>query len=72
MNKKRSVLPIVLCAVGVLAVIGLGFALNIVRREGLENIWKRKKAIIEKTHPVARPFIDDAENRVRKGQIDER
>ncbi|MGI8924235.1 MAG: hypothetical protein ACR2HJ_09415 [Fimbriimonadales bacterium] len=49
----------------VLALIGLGLGLNIVRTEGWEGVWKRKKDFIRDTHPEAAPMLDEAERRVR-------
>lgn len=44
--------------------IGLGFGLNIVRTEGWEGVWKRKRDFIDKTHPEAGPILDKAEERL--------
>lgn len=60
---KRS-WTIVLGVVLLLAMIGLGFGLNIVRTEGWEGVWKRKRDFIDKTHPEAGPILDKAEERL--------
>ncbi len=46
-----------------IAIIGLGFGLNIVRTEGWEGVWKRKRDFIERAHPEASPVLDEAEKR---------
>lgn len=54
-------------ALGVLALLALiGFSATawIVKNEGWDGLWDRKRQWIESTHPAAGPILDEAEERV--------
>jgi hypothetical protein len=59
------VITAIVMTVVALAAIGLAVSLSIVRREGIEGLWNRKKDWIEKTQPGLAPSVDKAEKAVR-------
>lgn len=62
--KRRRILTAILWVVGVLTLGGLAIAADIVRREGWEGFWKRKRDAVEALHPQSQPVIEEFE-RVR-------
>jgi hypothetical protein len=49
-----------------LTAIGISISLAIVRNEGFEGLWKRKRNVIEAGRPEARPVLDKLEQGVKK------
>lgn len=47
------------------AIAGMLFALSIVRNEGWEGLWKRKRSFVESTHPEASPVLEKAEEKMK-------
>jgi hypothetical protein len=68
-NQKRgeSPWPVIVAVVVCLAIAGLVVFLNIVRTEGWEGLWNKKKEYITNTQPGAGPVLDEAEKRVKDG-----
>ena len=48
-----------------LAFIGIVISISIVRREGWDGLWKRKKGFLESTHPETGPLWDKAEEKIK-------
>lgn len=61
MKKRRSAWPIVVFSVLLAVLFGIAITLDLVRKEGWEGLWKRKRSVLESTHPEAGPVLDEAE-----------
>lgn len=48
-----------------LALLGFTITAVIVREEGWEGLWRRKREWVDSNHPVLSPVMDEAERRVR-------
>jgi hypothetical protein len=64
--KREKRLTLIVGIVLALAAIGLTISMSIIRKEGIEGLWNRKKDFIKKGHPEAGPILDEAERQVRK------
>lgn len=67
-KKSRRPWPVVLAFLAIATLLGLGYGLNIVRKEGWEGLWHRKKALIKSAKPDAGPMLDEAERRAKAGE----
>jgi hypothetical protein len=45
----------------VAAAVGLAITVQIVREEGWDGLWQKKRGFIEKSHPETGPALDKAE-----------
>lgn len=63
MQKPRWVLIALSTLIG-LAVIGLTFAAVVVREEGLEGLFDRKRKAVERVAPETLPILDKVEDTV--------
>ena len=68
-NQKRGESPwtMIVAIVVCLAIAGFVVSLTIVRTDGWEGLWNKKKDFITKTQPGAGPVLDEAEKRVKDG-----
>lgn len=62
---QRRWIQIVIGVVALLALIGLGATGYLVKKEGWDGLWKRKRQWVEANHPGASPALDEAEKRLR-------
>jgi hypothetical protein len=65
---KRSwsiAIPVTLVVVCLIVAVGLAVSGAIVRKEGFEGIWSRKKSWIKQAQPGLAPSVDRAERIVR-------
>ncbi|MDQ2985843.1 MAG: hypothetical protein M3R13_03870 [Armatimonadota bacterium] len=65
MQKRRSPWPALLFVLGLLLLIGLVSAVTIIRREGLEGLFNRKRAAVKRVAPDALPLLDKVEEQIR-------
>ena len=65
MKKRSSAWSTVVFFVLLAALFGLAVTLDIVRKEGWEGFWNRKRTILESTHPESGPLVDEAEKRTK-------
>ncbi len=65
MKKFKQLLLIVLTVIVFAVMIALPFGVKILREEGFDGIWKRKRANIERVMPEASPVLDKAEKSLR-------
>jgi hypothetical protein len=57
-----TVAVVVVC----LAAVGISVALSIVRAEGVDGLWKRKRGVVEAAHPGSGAIMDKVERRVEE------
>jgi hypothetical protein len=48
------------------ALAGIAFSVHVVRTEGIEGLWRRKRTWIEGTQPSLKPALDEAEKGARR------
>ena len=65
MKKRKSAWPAVAFFVLLAALFGVALTLDIVRKEGWEGLWYRKRSVLESTHPETGPVLDEAEKTVK-------
>lgn len=66
MKIYRKVLLVVLVAIGCAVAIALPFGIKIIREEGMEGVFKRKRAFTRDVMPDAMPIVDGAEKKARQ------
>jgi hypothetical protein len=49
-----------------LAAIGISVALSIVRTEGVDGLWKRKRGVVEAAHPGSGVVMDKVQRGVEE------
>lgn len=66
MKTYRKVLIAILVAFGCAMLVALPFGVKILREEGMEGVFKRKRAFFNEVAPEATPALDEAEKATRK------
>ncbi len=64
-KSKRRWIAVVLVVGLAAAFLGLGYSIKVVRTEGFEGLWNRKKRWIESTQPSLKPAVDEVDEAVR-------
>lgn len=65
MNHGRKLWPALLATILCLLCLGLTTTGNVVSREGLDGLFKRKRDAVRQVMPEALPVVDEVEERVR-------
>jgi hypothetical protein len=53
---------------GCIAVAGISTSVYLVKTEGIEGIWKRKRQFIEGSNPELKPLLDDVDHHLPRGR----
>lgn len=68
--RKSRVFWMVIAVLGGGVLIGLAISVNIVRVEGFEGLWKRKKDAVEVIIPGSRDSLEAGERKFREATSD--
>ncbi len=68
MKKSWRPWTVLAALVAIAAFIGADFALNVVRREGWQGLWTRKKDFVKTIEPKAGPALDEVEKSLDLGK----
>ncbi|MBC8064306.1 MAG: hypothetical protein H7Y17_05715 [Chlorobia bacterium] len=66
MKSYKKVETAIILILASVALVALPVGIQILREEGWEGVWKRKRATITKMIPESAPIVDEADRATRK------
>ncbi len=68
MKSRPAPLVAAVCVLALLVLVGVATTATVVRNEGVEGLFRRKRDAVRKVAPETLPIVDEVESRVRSDQ----